>query len=140
MEPADAVVETLTALGVEATHAASGAVTVRLPSQKRGIVAVHMRFEERSVQLQAFVMRGPDRAKEAIYARLLRRHFDRSRWRFALDDDGDIFLVARSDVDGLAGRLDGLLGELSVIVDETYEGTLRTGFDVPDDVAVSGPT
>jgi hypothetical protein len=139
MELIERVLADLEALGIEATQPTTGTITARLPSQSRGEVAVHLAFEERSVSLQAFVMRGPDRAHEAVYRRLLSRHFDRSRWRFALDQDGDIFLVARSEIDGFQVRLDGLLGELTVLVDETYEGTLRTGFVVPDEVSLRRP-
>lgn len=140
MDTVETVINSLAALGLEPNRAGTNVVTVRLPSEKRGTIGVHMTFDERSVGLQAFVMRGPDRAKEAVYRRLLRRHFDRCRWRFALDDDGDIFLVARSEIEGFDEQLDGLLGELSLLVDETYEGMLRTGFDVPDGVAVSRPS
>ena len=136
MELMNRVVADLAAFGVEATESSPRTITARLPSESRGAIAVHLTFEEHSVALQAFVMRGPDRAHEAVYRRLLRRHFDRSRWRFALDQDGDIFLVARSEVDGFEDRLDGLLGELTTIVDEIYEGTVRTGFAVPDDVSL----
>ena len=41
--------------------------------------------------------------------------------------------MADTPLDGLdADVLDGLLGALSALVDETYESIVRMGFDVPE--------
>ena len=61
-------------------------------------------------------------------------------WRFALDDDGDVYALADAPLDGLdADALDGLLGALCALVDESYEGIVRTGFDVPEGTVFGPP-
>ena len=68
-----------------------------------------------------------------MYARLLRKNLDTRHWRFAIDDDGDLFLLADARLDGLdVDVLDGLLGALSTLVDEIYESVVRMGFEVPE--------
>jgi hypothetical protein len=125
----DELVQMLVAFELDVTRTGTHEATVRLPSTARGILGVHLTIDERSVHLQAFVLRNPDRGREAIYGRLLRRHFDRTRWRFAIDDVGDIYLTHREPLDAFSDRVDGLLGELVMIVDEVYAGVLETGFE-----------
>lgn len=133
--------------GVEALLAEYGADrqgprqwVLQVPVTKRGPLAVALGVGDHTVTLRTFVMRGPDRAHEDVYRRLLRKHFDTRVWRFALDGDGDLFAVADLPADGLqADVLDGTLGLLVALVDETYEGILRTGFDVPRDLPLGPP-
>ena len=91
-------------------------------------------------RLRAFFLRGPDRDHEAVYRRLLRKNLDTRDWRFAIDDDGDLYLLADTPLDGLdVDRLDGLLGSLSTLVDETYESVVRLGFAVPEGTIFGPP-
>lgn len=114
--------------------------TIRVPSAKREIVAVALHVDERTLTLRAFFMRGPDRNARDVYRRILMKNLETRAWRFALDDAGDIWLTADAETSVLgADGLDGLLGLLSTYVDETWEGVIRAGFDIPDGVRVSGP-
>lgn len=107
--------------------------TVMLPSHKRGGIGARLIAGERTLALRTFFMRGPERAHEAVYRRLLQKNLGTSAWRFALDRDGDVHLVAETPLSTLTGELlDELLGTLSTIVDETYESSVRTGFRVPE--------
>ena len=107
--------------------------TVMLPCHKRGGIGARLIAGERTLALRAFFMRGPDHEREAVYRRLLQKNLGTSAWRFALDRDGDVHLVAEAPLATLtADQLDELLGTLSTIVDETYESTVRTGFAVPE--------
>lgn len=120
-------------IGAEAERRDEREWSVRLPSQKRGAIGALLRARERSLSLTAFVLRGPDRNHEAVYRRLLRKNLDTRDWRFAVDDDGDVYLMAEAPLEDLdADALDGLLGSLCTLVDETYESVVRTGFDVPE--------
>jgi len=61
-------------------------------------------------------------------------------WRFAADDAGDLWMVAEAETAVLgADGLDGLLGLLSTYVDESFEGILRLGFEVPEGQGVGPP-
>lgn len=123
----------LAEIGLEVEPRGERAWTVRLPCAVRAPVAVTLVLRERSVVMRAFFVRGPDRDHQAVYARLLGKNLTTRDWRFGIDAHGDVHLVADAALAGLdADRLDGLLGALSVLVDETYEGVVRMGFEVPD--------
>lgn len=120
-------------IGAEAERRGEREWGVRLPSAKRGAIGAALSVRERTLTIRAFVLRGPDRAHEEVYRRLLRRNLTTPHWRFAIDDDGDVWLMCDAALAALdADALDGLLGTLCAVVDETYEGVVRTGFDVPE--------
>ncbi len=129
----------LEAIGVDAERLGDRDWTLRVPTTAREVVPVTVRAEERTLTMRAFVMRGPDRNRQDFYDRVLRKNLDMRTWRFAVDDAGDLWLAADAEtaVLGSAG-LDGLLGLLSTYVDETYEGLVRLGFDVPEGQRVTG--
>ena len=137
---ADPVAQVLKGLEIGAHPAPGGGWVVHVPSAKRGDVAAHISAAERTVTIRAFLIRGPDRGHLEIFQRLLRKNLATRDWRFALDESGDIYAIADTAVEGLgAAALDGLLGSLSALVDEVYEGILRAGFVVPDGVVVGVP-
>jgi hypothetical protein len=113
---------------------------VRLPSAKRGAVTALLTARERTLAVRAFFLRGPDRNHEAVFRRLLRKNLETRDWRFAIDDDGDLYLLAETPLAGLeVDSLDGLLGSLSTLVDETYESVVRMGFEVPEGTTFGPP-
>jgi len=117
-----------------------GGWSVELPSVKRGVIGVGFRAHERTVRMATFVMRAPDREHAAVYRRMLERNLQMAYWRFGLDPDGDLFLAAHLDEDQLtSAHLDAVLGLLVSYVDETYEGLVRLGFDIPGHIRVGGP-
>jgi Putative bacterial sensory transduction regulator len=120
-------------IGAEAERRGEREWGVRLPSAKRGAIGASVSVRERTLTIRAFVLRGPDRAHEDVYRHLLRKNLATSHWRFAIDGDGDVYLLCDAPLAALdADALDGLLGSLCSVVDETYEGAVRTGFDVPE--------
>jgi Putative bacterial sensory transduction regulator len=135
------VANALDALGIDCERRSEKTWSLQLPSAARGSIAVGVFCAERTVSLNAFFMRGPDRAHQDVYRSLLRRNLDLRDWRFAIDDHGDLFLAAALPVSEITeSRLDDLLGTLVFAVDETYDGVLRTGFVVPDGAATHRPT
>jgi hypothetical protein len=113
---------------------------VRLPSDKRGAVTALLTARERTLAVRAFFLRGPDRDHDSVYRRLLRKNLDTRDWRFAIDDGGDLYLLADTPLAGLdVDGLDGLLGSLSTLVDETYESVVRMGFEVPEGTKFGPP-
>jgi Putative bacterial sensory transduction regulator len=120
-------------IGAEAERHGEREWGVRLPSTKRGAIGAALSVRERTLTIRAFVLRGPDRAHEDVYRRLLHKNLTTPHWRFAIDDHGDVYLVCDAALAALdADALDGLLGSLCAVVDETYESVVRTGFDVPE--------
>ena len=134
------IADSLTEAGLPVTTAPGGGTLVSVPSERRGAVTVLITQSESAIRLQAFVLRTPDRAHDDVHLRLLRKNFHTRDWRYAVDPDGDVYAVAdTTGGEGLASRLDALLGALAVLVDETYEGLVRAGFDVPDGVRIGPP-
>lgn len=140
VDSAPAVVNTwLGMIGVDHERVDDRNWTIRVPTTKREVIAVAVHAGERTLLLRAFFMRGPDRDRAGVYRRLLMKNLEMRSWRFALDDAGDVWLLADAETSVLgAAGLDGLLGLLSTYVDETFEGALRLGFDVPDNMQVRG--
>jgi hypothetical protein len=141
MEESAALVQLwLDSIGVDHERLGTAEWSARVPSAKRGIVAVALTAGERTLSLRAFFMRGPDHAHADVFRRALRKNLDMHQWRFAADDAGDLWLVADVETTMLgADGLDGLLGLLSTYVDQVFEGILRTGFAVPDGQGVGPP-
>ena len=102
---------------------------VRVPTERRGDLPVQIVAGERHVRLSTFVLRGPDQAHAEVYRRLLRRNLDLDVWRFAVDDDRDIYLIAQIDRTTTAAHLDAVLGLLAVTVDQCVQGLIDLGFD-----------
>jgi hypothetical protein len=116
------------------------AVWTSVPCARRGPIAVRIVAGERTATFRAFVMRAPDRAHEDVYRRMLRKNDDAGAWTFALDALGDVFLVCTRELQAVdADTLDGILGALSTLVDETFEGLVRTGFAIPPEMPVGPP-
>lgn len=114
--------------------------SVQVPCTKRGSIAVLLEARERTLSMRAFVVRGPDRAHADVYARLLHKNLAMRDWRFGIDGPGDVYAAADTPIAGIdAARIDGLLGALSTLVDETFESIVRMGFDVPEGVEFRPP-
>lgn len=125
---------------MEADRRGERAWTVSVPSTKRGSVGVQLLVRERSLGLRAFILRAPDRDHLGVYERLLGKNLTTRDWRFGIDADGDVYAAADAPLSGLdAATLDGLLGSLSALVDETYESIVRMGFDVPEGTTFGPP-
>lgn len=126
---AQALDAALADLDVEVQTVAPDTRAVSIPVGEHRTVSVAITANERSVSLQAFVLRRPDRSHEAVYARLLGAHWTSGPWRFALDDLGDVHALATLPAAD-AEAIDGALGSLSFLVGELHETLVRTGFDV----------
>ena len=132
MDAIDRLAAAVATLGLDATRAGGGEWHVRLPSEARRTFGAVLRGAERTVTLTAFFIRTPDRNREAVFRRLLRRNLDLGDWRFAVDDHGDIYLRAVADGATLdAGRLDELLGALVTLMDAAHGPLMELGFEVP---------
>lgn len=123
-----------------APRIAEDGVWVAVPSERRGSVAVQIAIGERTLTLRAFIMRAPDLGHHEVYRRLLRKNHEAGMWAFSLDELGDVFLVASRPASSLDGEaLDGILGSLSALVGETFEGIVRAGFALPPELPIGGP-
>lgn len=136
MSTSEVIDRALAEIGVPHERSGPGRWGVSVPATARRQVTVGLAANERTLRLQAFLMRAPDREHEAVYRRLLEKNLDiaaTGAWRFGLDEHGDIHLAAEVPLAGLdTPTIDGLLGALSALVDATFTGLMATGFAVPD--------
>lgn len=136
----DRLAAVIAGLGVEAVRSGPDEWAVAVPSEIRGEISVIVNLRESGVRLSSFLMRRPDRNHGEVATRLMRRNLRTWLWRFALDDDGDLFLVADLPVGAVDEvTLDRALGAFSVLVDESYETTVRSAFDVPQGTRFGPP-
>lgn len=130
--------------GIGAAHSRQGARLWRVdvPAVDRRSVTVGIAADERTLNLTAFILRAPDRNREQVYRRMLHKNLSIAAtgpWRFALDEHDDVYLVAQIDMaQATEPALDHLLGALSALVDATWIGLMRLGFDVSS--SPGGPT
>lgn len=135
-DPSQTIIDALTQLGLDTRRDPAGIWTT-VPCSSRGPLAVVIAVAERSATLRTFVMRAPDTRHEAVYRRVLRKNSEGGVWAFALDELGDVFVLAQRPLALLdADGLDGVLGALSALVDEVFDGLVRLGFDIPPGVAI----
>jgi hypothetical protein len=138
MSSLDQISDLLSEIGAE-HDLKDGALVVAVPCEARGVLPVGVSLKGRLAVFQAFLVRAPERGHEDVYARVLAKHLQPSVWRFGIDDTGDIFITGVLPIAQLSPAiLDETLAGLSLLVDGTYEGLVRTGFDVPEDVVIVG--
>ncbi|MBI2683783.1 MAG: YbjN domain-containing protein [Actinobacteria bacterium] len=127
--PTESVAELLAETGVDFVEERPGTYVVRLPTASRGTLPVFLEARERTLTFRAFLLRRPDTNHAEVYRQLLRAQLDTPLVRSALDDSGDVYLladVARRALD--AAELDGILGHLSTTIDALVPALIRTGF------------
>lgn len=126
---AQAVADALAASELEAEHVDDGVWYLLLAGEHKRTVPTSIAVGERHVTLQTFFMRAPDENEAELYRYLLRRQLRSYVFRFAITDDGDVWLVgvvphAAVDPD----EVDRLLGQLLTTADEAFATALRLGF------------
>ncbi len=102
---------------------------VVLPGQAKLRTTVSMAVGPQALTINAFVARRPDENAEAVYRWLLQQNTRMLGIAFALDSLGDIYLVGRIPITGIATEdLDRLLGSVLRASDESFNIILRLGF------------
>lgn len=106
----------------------NGWFTVLRGEHKR-TVPVYLNLGAHSLQLQSFFMRAPDENEAETYAFLLRRNLRTYLARFALEDSGDVLLVAVVPLAAVTvDELDRVLGQVLSVADDAFNHALRLGF------------
>ena len=92
-----------------------GEFFVTLPGEHKLRTTVSLLVGDHSLSASAFVIRHPDENAEAFHRWLLRRNARLYGIAFAIDDDGDVYLVGRLPLRrGVGGTLDALLGAILI--------------------------
>ncbi|MGL5859553.1 MAG: YbjN domain-containing protein [Angustibacter sp.] len=106
-----------------------GEVVVILPGERKLRTTVSLLIGDHSLSASAFVIRRPQQAADAVHQWLLRRNARLGGVAFALDQAGDVYLVARLPLAAVtAASLDALLGALLDAADRAFDPLLALGF------------
>ena len=106
-----------------------GEVVATLPGEHKLRTAVSLLVGDHSLSASAFVIRRPDENREQVQTWLLRRNARLQGIAFAVDADGDVFLVGRLPLAAVdATTLDALLGALLDTADSSFDPLLALGF------------
>jgi hypothetical protein len=100
-----------------------------LAGEHRLQIAVTLTLTDDDVALQSFFMRAPQENRDAFYEMCLKRNARARNIAFAIDADGDVFLVGRLPADALDdARLDAWIGAVLIESDGMFRAAIEVGF------------
>jgi hypothetical protein len=103
--------------------------TVQLRGEKKLSTTVLFAVRERTLAVEAFFMRRPNENHADFYRMLLRANMRTYAIRFAVDDVGDVYLVARIPLASVTEEeLDRVLGAILTTAEETFMPAIEVGF------------
>lgn len=106
-----------------------GEVVATLPGEHKLRTTVSLLVGDHSLSASAFVVRHADENHEEFQRWLLRRNARLQGIAFAMDVEGDVYLVGRLPLVGVTSQtLDGLLGALLDTADSSFDPLLAMGF------------
>lgn len=106
-----------------------GEFVVILPGERKLRTAVSLLVGDHSLSASAFVVRHADESHEQVYRWLLERNARLPGIAFAVDGDGDVFLVGRLPLAAVdATTVDALLGSILEAADGSFNELLALGF------------
>jgi hypothetical protein len=109
--------------------ARAGEYVVTLPGERKLKTTVSVIVGDRAMSLSAFVIRHPDENEGAFHKWLLERNLRLPGAAFAVDSDGDVYLVGRLPLEGVTVEsVDELMGVLAASADESFNELLVLGF------------
>lgn len=122
--------QSLDAAGVEHEPGARpGELIVTLPGEHKLRTVVSLLAGDHSLSASAFVIRRPDENTADVHRWLLRRNARLQGVAYAVDRDGDVFVVGRLPLAAVTdATLDALLGSLLDASDGAFDTLLAMGF------------
>ena len=106
-----------------------GEVVATLPGEHKLSTTVSLLVGQHSLSASAFVVRHADENHAEVYRWLLRRNARLPGIAFAVDADGDVYLVGRLPLDAVTAQtLDALLGAILETSDGSFDTLLAIGF------------
>jgi hypothetical protein len=126
---AAAVESALDALGLAPESPAPGSYLVRLEGQRKLATMAWLIVGAHSLHVEAFFCRQPDENHARFYRFLLERNGRMYGVHFAVDPQGDVYLVGRLPLPSVtADEIDRVLGCVLTYSDENFNPALAIGF------------
>jgi hypothetical protein len=124
-----AIEQALAGLGLVPERPRPGSFLVKLPGQRKLATMTWLIVGTHSLHVEAFFCRQPDEAHDRFYRFLLERNGQLYGVHFALDPQGDVYLVGRLPLASVtADEVDRLLGCVLSYSDENFNQALSIGF------------
>ena len=126
---ASAIESALAGLGLAAERPRPGSYLVRLEGERKLATMTWLIVGVHSLHVEAFFCRQPDENHARFYRFLLERNGRMYGVHFAVDPQGDVYLVGRLPLGSVtADEIDRLLGCVLTYSDETFNAALAIGF------------
>jgi hypothetical protein len=101
----------------------------QLRGERKLTIPVMISLTDRRISFESFFMRRPRENLDRFYELLLRRNMRAYGVHFALDAEGDVFLVGSRALEGLDdAELDRTLGAILVEADGLFDAAIEIGF------------
>ena len=128
-EAAAQIESALADLELTAESPQPGSYLVRLVGQHKLATMTWLIAARHSLHVEAFFCRQPDENHDRFYRFLLERNGRMYGVHFALDPQGDVYLVGRLPLAGVsAPEIDRILGCVLTYSDENFDRALAIGF------------
>jgi hypothetical protein len=126
---ADVVRNHLAGTGAAWEESSPARFSVELPGERKLKTSCSLAVREHSLVVNAFIARHPDENQESVYRWLLERNARLSGVAFAIDTNGDVYLVGRLPLHAVTpDELDRLLGVVLDTADSSFNTILELGF------------
>ena len=103
--------------------------TMSLPGEHKLVTECALEVGMHSVQVRAFVVRAPEQDPDRVHRWLLERNLRLGGVAFCVDHLGDVYLVGRLPVAGLAVEsVDQVLGVVAETADTSFDPVVAMGF------------
>lgn len=100
-----------------------------VPGEKKLQTNVIFKLSDKSLSINAFVMRKPDQNIEIVHEWLLRHNASTYLLSYAVNELGDIYLVGRLPIELLNNeQVDRILGAIHEYCDSPFNTLLELGF------------
>lgn len=121
--------DVLAGMDIEWERTGDRGFLVVLPGTRKLKTNCHLIVEDDTLRIEAFVVRCPEQDAERLWRLLLRRNAEMYAVSFAIDENGDVYLVGRIPLAGVdTDELDRLLGSVLTYADEVFNTALEIGF------------
>ncbi len=128
-DPRDVIESTLIDLELDFERDSVDRFVVALPGEKRLKTACWLVVGAHALEVQAFVMRGPDENRAGVYEFLLQRNVRMYGVSWAIDSAGDVYLAGRIPLAAVTpDELDRVLGSVLEYADGSFNALLELGF------------
>mgnify|MGYP000621803704 FL=1 len=128
-QPLLVIQEALSESKIEFEELDKSSLVVTVPGEKKLYTNVIFKVSDKTLSVNAFVIRRPDQNTEKVYEWLLRHNANMYLLSYATNELGDIYLVGRLPIELVTrDEIDRILGAVLQYSDSSFNPLLELGF------------